>query len=191
MRVIVLGLLVSCGARAGAFPVPPVTYQPAKVGTKWVYQIEGTQKERVHTVVAAEKQGELLVVTIELDNDTGGKVTDTISIGGDGIYRHSVGDTLIDPHLCLLKLPIKVGDKWATDFTTPSGKWTGTRGVKGLEEVEVPAGKFKAVRVEHEYALDKEKYKQALWLAPNVGVVKHDHGNKKVSVLKSFEVPKK
>lgn len=132
-----------------------------------------------------------MVVTIVCDDDAGGVATDVVSIGGDGIYRHAVNDVPLDPHLCLLKFPIKIGDKWATDFTTRSGKWTGTRVVKAVEEVEVPAGKFKAVRVEHEYALDKEKYKQTLWIAPNVGVVKHAHKDKTVSVLKSFEVPKK
>jgi hypothetical protein len=188
--VVVLGLLLACGARAAAFPAP-VTYQPAKVGTKWVYQIEGTKKETVTSIVAAEKQGELLVVTIMCDNDAGGMATEVVSIGGDGIYRHAINNDPFDPHMCFLKLPIKVGDKWATDFTTRDTKVTGTRVVKGVEVVEVPAGKFQAVRVEDEYTVDKLKRKQTLWIAPNVGVVKHLHGDKSVSLLKSFEVPKK
>ena len=69
--VVILALVVPCGLRVGAFPVPPVTYQPAKVGTKWVYRIEGTKKESATSVVAAEKQGELLVVTIICDDDAG------------------------------------------------------------------------------------------------------------------------
>lgn len=55
----------------------------------------------------------------------------------------------------------------------------------------MPAGKFKAVRVDHEYTVDRVKRKQTLWIAPNVGIVKHAHGDKTVSLLKSFEVPKK
>lgn len=59
--------------------------------------------------------------------------TEVVSIGGDGIYRHAANDAPFDPHLCLLKLPIIVGDKWATDFTTPTTKVTGARVVKGIE----------------------------------------------------------
>jgi hypothetical protein len=193
MRAVVVLVLASCAARAGAFPAPPVTYQPSKVGTKWVYEVEGTKKENVATVVAAEKQGELVVVRIRYRIEDVFDSSEIVSVGKDGIYRHAVADSLFDPHVCLLKLPVKVGEKWRTDFTAGDHKSTGTRVVEAVEEVEVPAGKFRAVRVKHEYKDNDTPRKQTLWYAPNVGVVKHAYGDNRprVDVLKSFEVPKK
>ena len=59
--------------------------------------------------------------------------------------------------------------------------------VVGVEDIEVPAGKFSAVRVEDEYSFrgGEEKSRETYWFAPNVGVVKADYGHTKV-ILKSF-----
>jgi hypothetical protein len=57
------------------------------------------------------------------------------------------------------------------------------------EEVEVPAGKFKALRVEAEQELGANVFKSTLWYAPGVGLVKsvtNTNGTERVQVLKSF-----
>jgi len=56
-----------------------------------------------------------------------------------------------------------------------------------VDEVEVPAGKFQAIRVE----LVSGKTKSLLWFAPNVGLVKmQTEGIDRVHVLKEFKAGK-
>ena len=52
------------------------------------------------------------------------------------------------------------------------------------DEVEIPAGKFKAVRVE--LADPGAEARTTLWFAPAVGVVKIASGANQVPVLKAF-----
>jgi hypothetical protein len=65
------------------------------------------------------------------------------------------------------------------------------------EEVEVPAGKFKAVRVEAVRAAGGREVRYTTWYAPGVGVVKHvlgdeaDRDNSQVQALKAFTSGKK
>jgi hypothetical protein len=42
----------------------------------------------------------------------------------------------------------------------------------GEEEVEVPAGKFQAVRVERQFEVAGQVYRQTNWVTPAVGTVK-------------------
>jgi hypothetical protein len=59
--------------------------------------------------------------------------------------------------------------------------------VIGEEVVEVPAGKFTAVRVDSVYSADGEESTMSRWFAPNVGLVKMVHGGgSRTTVLKSF-----
>ena len=88
------------------------------------------------------------------------------------------GEALEKP-VPLLKMPAKVGTKWESD----SGQHTVTK----EEEVEVPAGKFPAIRVE----LVSGASKTLLWFAPNVGLVKmQSEGSERMLVLKEFKVGK-
>jgi hypothetical protein len=97
----------------------------------------------------------------------------------------------------LLKLPAKEGDKW--EFDTPAQRderGRGLRGEKGTvtvgptEVVEVPAGKFRAVRLEiavtaiNGDAVPEIRYTS--WYAPEVGLVKMTRGTEWTRVLKSF-----
>ena len=58
------------------------------------------------------------------------------------------------------------------------------------EKVEVPAGKFKSIRVEQETEANGKTVRYEEWYAPEVGLVKkvfhHLGAAKQVQVLKSF-----
>ena len=75
----------------------------------------------------------------------------------------------------------------------PSSKFKYTTGKE--EEVEVPAGKFKAIRVEMENVINGAVFRTTYWHAPGAGMVKivsHDHKRgDRVQVLKSFTPGKK
>ena len=83
-----------------------------------------------------------------------------------------------------LKLPAKAGEAWRVDALD-------LRYTTGEEEVvEVPAGRFKAVRVELRRVMDGDVvYHNTDWYAPGVGVVKaisRDREGDRVTVLKAF-----
>jgi hypothetical protein len=68
------------------------------------------------------------------------------------------------------------------------GGWLpGKRTVAGVEDVEVPAGTFRAVRVEWDCAPDNEApYRVTIWYAPGIGEVKTAIDGKVRSTLRSF-----
>jgi hypothetical protein len=164
---------------APAAPVPkgadgPVLYYPTTVGTKWVYQRDGSDELIRTTITAAEEKDGGAVLTIGLL--TGDKANPywKVFVSPKGLFS---GDGGLDEQKFpnpLLKLPVKAGEKWEVP-----GK--PTRTVVGAEEVEVPAGKFRAVRVESEGLTE--------WFAPNVGcvqtVARSANGETK-TVLKTF-----
>jgi hypothetical protein len=177
---------------AHAAPVPKdadasVLYYATTVGSKWVYQA-GKDELRVLEVRAVKEKGGEVTVTVGTVVD--GKVTtdQSVLVSSQGVFSAEPADKVPNP---LLKLPAKPKDKW--DWTTAWGK--GTRTIAGAEEVEVPAGKFKAIRVEAELTLFPNvigrtaTIKMTEWYAPSVGPVKRvsrDDRDERTEVLKEF-----
>ena len=90
-----------------------------------------------------------------------------------GIFRHRYNGVEITPPICLLKFPIKKNDSWKTESVT--GKEKVKMACKSdEEEIEVPAGKFKTVKV----VLDAEVVDAGIivsttyWFASRTGIVK-------------------
>ena len=95
----------------------------------------------------------------------------------------------------MLKLPAKEGDSWSYESGGGDGpiahKTTYTVGKE--EEVEVPAGKFKAIRVDKELKYDigngPTTIKTSSWYATKVGLIKsvtNPGATQTTMVLKSF-----
>jgi hypothetical protein len=95
---------------------------------------------------------------------------------------HLVDDKFMDwnPPLWRLKLPFRNGDTWAVGVVAkPKNERvtfdeTWKFAAYGPEEVRVPAGTFKAIRVEREAQLLRSQ--DTMWYAPGVGMVKHEFG---------------
>ena len=105
------------------------------------------------------------------------------------IWVETLGGAAFDEPLRMLQCPVVVGDELpyrtsGRDIPTTEG----TMKVVGVEEVEVPAGKFTAVRIEDEYSFSGRGKKNCNthWFAPGVGLVKWSSGQFE-SVLKSFK----
>lgn len=168
---------------AVAAPVPKALqavplYFPTTVGAKWVYETPNGQIETA-VVSAVEKDGDDLIVSREGADGTRTAYTKVI-LSPDGLRqeREATGGKLG----WVLKSTVKAGDSW----DMPEG---GKRTVFGPEEVEVPAGKFQALRVEYEQL----GAKYSSWYAPNVGevkrVMKRDQTETVSRALKSFKLP--
>jgi hypothetical protein len=79
----------------------------------------------------------------------------------------------VSPPLCLIKYPLKQGQTWESEMMTGSGpkaKVEGTQG--GPEEVQVPAGKYRAIPCTIVVTAGTAKYTNVFWFAEDVGIVK-------------------
>jgi hypothetical protein len=129
-------------------------YYPLQVGTTWHYKA-GDSKFTIR-VAKHEKVGDTLCALLEVERD--GKViaSEHLAVAIDGVYRHDqikVGKDgkpstqTLKPPLLVLKLPPKKGEKWQVDSKADGEICRGTFQIADEEEVKVPAGTYKAVRV--------------------------------------------
>jgi hypothetical protein len=184
-------------ALSSAAPAPKdpkaAAYFPTTVGTKWVYEEPGFG-ESVHEVTAVETKGEATLVTVSYAYP-GGRSPEPepqgvyqLRVTADGLYelpRKFEGNF---PPRCALKLPFAPGKEW--EWSLDGGVLVVKYKATGPEEVKVPAGSYKAARVDCVLAVDEVRFEYSVWYAPGVGVVKRQSGNKGVvehtTVLKSF-----
>jgi hypothetical protein len=168
-----LALLVALPVAAA--PAPKGTggplYHPIKVGAKSVMEMSvdgaggfaGSRLETVETVTGVEVKDGTYRVTVERESK-GKNFVAVIEVSAKGVFRVATnGKDLTEP-VALIKLPAKPGDTWKTA--------SGTATVGKEEEIEVPAGKYKAIPVTTEQEIGGRTLKTTTWLAPEVGVVK-------------------
>jgi len=206
MRII-LPLLFATVAVLGtvsAAPVPkdagkPVLYFPTEVGTKIEYKDEtGGNYQSAGKIVSAETKDGVTTITLEwkLANEQDGSrvLQEKLAVSAKGVFRVSLGGMDLTPPMCLLKLPVKRGDKWDTTFTHGGTKSVGEAYAGEPEVVKTPAGKFTAIPVEYEYTIDKVTRRMTHWYAPQAGLVQESfNGYKqegKLIVLKTLQPPK-
>lgn len=171
---------VLLGLSAVAAPVPRElkgsgVYFPTTVGTKWVYETASGELESA-VVSAVEKDGNDLIVSREGVDGTRTAYSKML-VSADGLRQvRELTDGKVG---WVLKTTLKAGQSWAM----PEG---GKRTVHGPEDVQVPAGKFRALRVEWEQSGGT----CTSWYAAGVGEVKRVHKRDEIETvtraLKSF-----
>jgi len=188
--ILVLLAGAACSASSSTAPLPPQSpcYFPMKVGTKWVYQYG--DKETVQVLTAIEAiDGAIIVTVTEQRPEPDLPRYEKIAVSDKGLFVFETCEGVIKvAHKdCLLKLPHKAGQTWKEAPASPTepGKYTSY----GPELVEVPAGKYQAIRVVLEYD-GTPPDRVTTWYAPNVGMVKWAIGDR-ARVLKSFTPPVK
>jgi hypothetical protein len=167
-------------------------YYPTRPGDKSVFERTGKDAGGESTdefsteVTAAETTDGLVVVTIRRAGPPDVRGEGAVRVTAKGLYARAGPDGAFDR--CLLKLPATKGETWELASVTPGSPKTVYMTV-GEEEIEVPAGKFRAVRVDSKTEYPKYTAKDSVWYAPGVGVVKrwYNSGVGEVFVkLKSF-----
>jgi hypothetical protein len=193
-RVSVVLLIAAVAIAAPGPKDKPVYYYPVKVGDTLEYEARESDKTFLETEVVTNvepKEGGTIVTVARKD---AGKITPVsrVEVTAKGLARTWYLNEAADPPVPLLKLPATPGATWTDERTTTSDGLP-ISPVKyatvGVEDVEVPAGRFKAVRVDAEPTIGPRTIKHSFWYAPGVGVVKHitvRGPNERVVVLKSF-----
>lgn len=150
-----------------------VNYYPLEVGNKWTFNVAvgGNTATAVSSITKIEMiNGKPMA---RLEASVNGKVVanEHLHQTAEGIFRHRNNGQEIDPPICLLKYPVKAGAKWQGEIKvgTDDGKYF----CESKEEaVEVPAGKFKAVRVSIRLESKGQTVNTAYWFVKDVGFVK-------------------
>jgi hypothetical protein len=196
LAVAVAGAAAAPAPKAGDGPPP---YYPTVAESKATYQttIGDLKFEHTERVTEVAKVRDGFRVTVERASAGKPAVVDQMDVSAKGLTQRQYGGRAVDPPTPELRLPAKAGDTWEWEAPGvgdgPSRKITFK--VIGEEEVEVPAGKFKAVRVERELEVGKVTQRSEGWYAPEVGLVKkvfhHLGAAKQVQELKSFTPGKK
>ncbi|MBM4068273.1 MAG: hypothetical protein FJ271_04935 [Planctomycetes bacterium] len=165
-------LPIVCGAAAVA-DEKKTDYYPLKSGAKWHYRVQvGGQERKIvfHLAKIETIDGQRLG---RLETVADGRVvaSEHLTSTAKGVFRYRYNGVEVAPPLCLLKYPVKDGDSWDSAFTVGTEKATATCRV-GREEIEVPAGKFKAVTVSVTADAANMKVSTTYWFVAGMGVVK-------------------
>jgi hypothetical protein len=159
-------------------------YFPTTVGTKWVYEFtKGVQTEVVTRV--RSKDG---AVIVSVENELpGGKLTPlhTMALQADGLYMLDEVGQPYDPPVCVLKLPLKLGDRWEGKSSRPDlGGFRYASEVKEIKAIETPAGKFQAIGIDAGWSsrVDQGLRTDRRWYAADVGLLQIEG----VRILKAF-----
>jgi len=203
-----VGLLlfvVGCGTQAPARRLPDAdndtTYIPVGLGDKLVYERTIRDKARISKEVVTElvtavDRADGLVITAEYRYGEELKPRRIFRFRATdaGIFWIGSNGQAFDPPECVLKLPVQTADTWESPLGgDPDTLVRYTTGKE--EEVEVPAGRFRAVRVDSMLKGNGFTLETTDWYARGVGLVKTttrtDDGVSGVKVLTSFTPGKK
>jgi hypothetical protein len=176
----VFGLALSCQpvATAQEKTQDSKSYYPLKVGNKWTYQIESDavpkgSSKLIHQIAKIDKKAGVSLAQLEIVARDKVTASEHLSITDKGIFRNNYNGEEITPPTCILKFPIKKNNTWKTESMGGKEKLNVTC-KSDEEEIEVPAGKFKTVKV----VSDAEVVGAGIivsttyWFAQGVGVVK-------------------
>jgi hypothetical protein len=151
---------------------------PTAVGTTWVY--DGPNGEFEEAVTEAKADGTGTVVTVVRTKAGREEWQSTFRVTRAGFDMLASGGVTYEHPLPFLKAGAKAGDAWEYAYTSFPTAFRNHLKVVGPEKVEVPAGKFDAVRLDQSETNglvgaanpNGPAIECACWYAPGVGLVR-------------------
>jgi hypothetical protein len=166
---------------------PRIDYFPTQVGSKWVYKnTENPDWERTNVITSADEKNGAMIIRVGTQAEDGTvEHRETWKLSPSGLFQCHESREDEEAPTRYLKFPIQVGDKWDCRCT---GGTMGVATCMGCEEVEVPAGRFKAVKVVARWKTQNIGGGEArVWFVLGIGLVKCDWGDGgAATVLHSF-----
>jgi hypothetical protein len=149
-------------------------YYPMKEGATWTYKMTGGPKDTtiVQTVKGKEKVGDVECWLLETVVDGGNKQTELVAATDEGLKRYRSNGMDVTPPVVFLKRGMKVGDKWGGEFKVGTTPVTANYEYAAEEDVEVAAGKFKAVKQTVVMDIQGQQLTVNFWWVKDVGAVK-------------------
>lgn len=167
--VLIVSASVSIRAQEAAFV-------PLQIGTEWRMARSasgGPIRIVTYSVVREETSNGRIYSVVRADESEGWLVRDTAALAR--IVRAGEVIDRFDPDWNDWQWPLAIGKTWVSEFRrTAQGvdlglaraRWT----VAALEEIAVPAGRFRAYRIERT-PLDNTVHKATRWYAPAIGLM--------------------
>lgn len=174
-------LMAATAAPVPKAPPKPEYYFPTEVGAERVFRLANGGEKR-DVVSAVEKDGDGLLVSMS-DPARKDAVNRVLYVAKDKVQIVQQDQHRYATPLLVFRPDAKPGDTWS--FTGDPAEQV--QRCAGEEEVEVPAGKFKAVRVDYGQETPQGfSVETTVWYAPGLGSVRQVVGGKEYLSLKSF-----
>jgi hypothetical protein len=151
-------------------------YYPLKVGTKWHYQLDPGNGQKVQItsqIGGIESIGGKDLARLEvLANGRKLPATEYLQRTERGVFRVRMNNVEITPPICLIKYPLKEGQSWGGETATGEQRMKVECSEGKSEEINVPAGKYRAVPCTVVVIAGGAKFTNVFWFAEDVGIVK-------------------
>jgi len=171
--------LLAVAALAPTAPVPKETlakfpdFYPLLPGTEWEYGV-GESVVTVKVMDYAKKHG-VRTGTLATFNGETEIATERIRVEAKGVYRTHINATKIDPPVLILKFGIKDETEWTTKAKVGDATVDFKFKLEGLEELKVPAGKYRAVKVAGSGDIAGTQSEAIYHFAEAVGIVRLEY----------------
>jgi DUF3108-like len=178
--IIALALfLLAMSAAAQKSKAPVLDYFPLRVGDSWTYRSASGDTEYSVKVLNEEKQADGTIRYL-VEKVAGAKVHTLFSKASGWVLMHAERypeheglEAKYEPARQYLKTPLVAGSQWSwkgEDYTKTELKEDNQ--VVGRENVTVPAGKFRAMKVVTKVAGGATPMTRTYWYADGIGLVK-------------------
>lgn len=174
--IVAAGVLLGASVLTAGEPRPGRdirNYYPLEAGNSWTFRVEvnGNQVTATSRIAKIEKINDISMGRLEATVNDKIVATEHLQQNDKGVFRHRFNGLEVEPPLELLRYPVKAGEKWAGELKVgaDTGKFSA---VTGEENVEVPAGKYKTVRVAIQLIEKGKTIDTTYWFARDVGIVK-------------------
>jgi hypothetical protein len=175
LALVGLASLGHCSTLPQADKEVPANYYPLKEGNKWYYRMEAGEKtfQVVTQLTKVENSPVKGMFRLEMSMDGTVLGSEDLTVDKTGVLRHAFNDTQFPTPVTVVRFPVKEGDTWEQTVAGGGDDMKLKGKVIGEEEIVVPAGKFKALRVQIEASGEQsETLTVTYWFARNAGIVK-------------------
>jgi len=175
LALVGLASVCYCSTLPQADKEVPANYYPLKEGNKWYYRMEAGEKTFQVVTQLTKVENSSVKGMFRLEMSIDGKVlgSEDLTVDKTGVLRHAFNDTQFPTPVTVVRFPVKEGDTWEQTVAAGGDEMKLKGKVIGEEEIEVPAGKFKALRVQIEASGEQsETLTVTYWFARNAGIVK-------------------
>lgn len=174
-RAALAALFAFCAAFGGlahAQGQTPVARPEVKVGDRWTYRRVDHWTDRVlgHYELRVTFAGDKAILAVVKEHD--GRESDASYTSEWNATVSALDQAIVSPHAGFLGFPLQIGASYRSSFTQEATRFRGEYGARGIagvqsatyrytvkvhgwEEIVVPAGKFRTLKIEAEGFFDR------------------------------------